>query len=168
MEPIASSWLFTTLFTTIPFAIAGFFFFIRNGRRDGFKRFIRLFIIIFSLALSIGTIVNSIIGIALSVDISYADRHECCWVALGLGIGALVVSVIGLVCNLISYLHFKRDQRRIRKTRVQTNVETKSVIEKSSNDMSYIEEIKQLKELLDMGAITQEEYDEKKKKLLNL
>ena len=30
-----------------------------------------------------------------------------------------------------------------------------------------VEQIKQLKELLDMGAITQEEYDEKKKEILN-
>ena len=33
---------------------------------------------------------------------------------------------------------------------------------------SDLDEIKKLKELLDCGAITQEEYDAKKKQLLNL
>lgn len=39
---------------------------------------------------------------------------------------------------------------------------------KSSSEDDNLEKIKKLKELLDMGAITQEEFDEKKKKLLNL
>ncbi|MEM3026932.1 MAG: SHOCT domain-containing protein [Thermoproteota archaeon] len=30
----------------------------------------------------------------------------------------------------------------------------------------FLEELKKLKELLDIGAITQEEYEEKKKKIL--
>ena len=36
------------------------------------------------------------------------------------------------------------------------------------NSISYLEEIKALKELLDIGAITQEEFDAKKKELLGL
>lgn len=36
------------------------------------------------------------------------------------------------------------------------------------NIKSPIEQVKDLKELLDIGAITQEEYDKKKKELLNL
>lgn len=39
-------------------------------------------------------------------------------------------------------------------------------VEKSSNDP--IEEVKKLKELLDMGILTQDEFDKKKKELLNL
>lgn len=38
------------------------------------------------------------------------------------------------------------------------------IIKKDSN----LDEIKKLKELLDMGAISQEEFDKKKKELLNL
>lgn len=41
--------------------------------------------------------------------------------------------------------------------------------EKSENNTSNpYEEVKQLKELLDMGIITQEEFDLKKKELLKL
>ena len=36
------------------------------------------------------------------------------------------------------------------------------------NNVSAADEIRKYKELLDMGAITQEEYDAKKKQLLNL
>ena len=39
---------------------------------------------------------------------------------------------------------------------------------KQSNNLDNIEEIKKYKELLDMGVITQEEFDTKKKELLNL
>ncbi|MCB2295824.1 SHOCT domain-containing protein [Clostridium algoriphilum] len=35
-----------------------------------------------------------------------------------------------------------------------------------SESLSSLDEIKKLKELLDMGSITQEEYDAKKRKLL--
>lgn len=38
----------------------------------------------------------------------------------------------------------------------------------TSNNSDAIEQVKQLKELLDMGALTQEEFDKKKKELLNL
>lgn len=39
---------------------------------------------------------------------------------------------------------------------------------KKPSDESNYDEIKKLKNLLDIGAITQEEFDEKKKQLLNL
>lgn len=38
--------------------------------------------------------------------------------------------------------------------------------ESQKDNFDYIEEIKRLKDLLDCGAITQEEYDTKKAKLL--
>lgn len=44
--------------------------------------------------------------------------------------------------------------------------EEKNIFE--SNSTGYISEIKSLKDLLDMGAITQEEFDQKKKELLGL
>ena len=47
----------------------------------------------------------------------------------------------------------------------KTNELLKQQLEKE-NGSSNLEELKKLKELLDMDAITQEEYDEKKKKLL--
>ena len=38
----------------------------------------------------------------------------------------------------------------------------------TTTQQSPIEEIKQLKELLDIGAITEDEFNQKKKELLNL
>ncbi|RIM75354.1 SHOCT domain-containing protein, partial [Staphylococcus xylosus] len=46
-----------------------------------------------------------------------------------------------------------------------SNTDTKK---ESSSISQNLNEIKQLKELLDMDAITQEEFDLKKKELLNL
>ena len=37
-----------------------------------------------------------------------------------------------------------------------------------NSEVSVVDEIKKYKELLDMGAITQEEYEKKKKELLNI
>lgn len=56
--------------------------------------------------------------------------------------------------NLKSYEHY---QERMLKNSA-----------KESNTNSSLDEIKKLKELLDCGAITQEEFDSKKKELLNL
>lgn len=49
-------------------------------------------------------------------------------------------------------------QRSVSANRVQTG----------SDDANAIEQVKKLKELLDIGALTQEEFDKKKKELLNL
>lgn len=46
--------------------------------------------------------------------------------------------------------------------------ETQVMVTNKSSDLSMANAIKQFKELLDMGAITQEEYDRKKKELLGL
>ena len=43
-----------------------------------------------------------------------------------------------------------------------------SKLNKNNNPKSNLDEIKKLKELLDMGAINQEEFDKKKKELLEL
>lgn len=52
-----------------------------------------------------------------------------------------------------------------RKNSVVHNVQPAPVV---INNSSNADEIKKYKELLDMGAITQEEFDQKKKELLNL
>lgn len=46
--------------------------------------------------------------------------------------------------------------------------EKKEEVNESSNESIPYEAIKQLKELYDMGAITEEEFNQKKKELLNL
>lgn len=47
----------------------------------------------------------------------------------------------------------------------QANIENKKL---SNNPIESLDELKKYKELLDMGAITQEEYDTKKKEILKL
>lgn len=49
-----------------------------------------------------------------------------------------------------------------------TNISLLGENESAPSDKSSADELKKHKELLDMGAITQEEFDEKKKQLLNL
>lgn len=57
--------------------------------------------------------------------------------------------------------YFKLDEEK-------TNENINKLVDKdSSKPRSNLSEIKELKELLDMGAITQEEYDTKKKEILN-
>ena len=46
--------------------------------------------------------------------------------------------------------------------------EFKKIQEANTNSLSSADELKKFKELLDMGVITQEEFDAKKKQLLNL
>ena len=60
------------------------------------------------------------------------------------------------VLSVISDLLLKRQE------------ETKTTASKSSENLSTAEELKKMKELLDMGIITQEEFDAKKKQLLGL
>lgn len=48
------------------------------------------------------------------------------------------------------------------------DTETDNISVEQKNDADPYEEIKKVKELLDMGIITQEEFDEKKKQLLGL
>ena len=45
---------------------------------------------------------------------------------------------------------------------------TKAVVEETQVENSTAEQLKKYKELLDMGIITQEEFDAKKKQLLGL
>lgn len=70
---------------------------------------------------------------------------------------------------------FKRSNKEINADfeEIKKYIEEFNANQKSNNTVvqnikTPIEQIKDLKELLDMGAITQEEFDKKKKELLNL
>ena len=67
--------------------------------------------------------------------------------------------IIRLMPKVYSYM-----KERINKK--ETNKENNS--KKQTSNSAIIEDIKNFKELLDMGAISQEEYDKKKKQLLDL
>lgn len=69
--------------------------------------------------------------------------------------------IIKIMPQIYSYM-----KKKINRKEKETNNEKNSKNE--TNNSLIIEDIKKYKELLDMGAITQEEYDKKKKQLLDL
>ena len=67
--------------------------------------------------------------------------------------------------NIYRLLHETWDNIRVSKSNVNNNNNRITI----SNDVkSPVEEIKEYKELLDMGIISKEEFEKKKKELLNL
>lgn len=70
----------------------------------------------------------------------------------------------------IKLKHIFKDAARAFCAEVQKGKETKVIVEQPSGDRkaTAAEEIKELKELLDEGILTQEEFDAKKKQILNL
>ena len=95
-------------------------------------------------------------------------NHPCAWVAMGLDIGCISVGVLCLAVTLLLKITQRSVQRSSGPVRYyDAPVEPARPQSKPQpRDMSYIEEIKQLKELLDSGALTQEEYDMLKKEIL--
>ena len=121
------------------------------------QRIICAFLTVVIFGLAIGTLVNEIIG--------YAEEMVCLYVALGLGCGAALLGVIVLIATLTSFE--KKDKTAKEEPREEKREEPVKVSKtKNSGNMDYIAEIKALKELLDDGAITKEEYDKKKKEIL--
>lgn len=76
---------------------------------------------------------------------AYHDIHEECFIFVIIGL------IVGVLIGKFSKKLFST---------LKDN--------KKPSDESNYDEIKKLKNLLDIGAITQEEFDEKKKQLLNL
>ena len=69
----------------------------------------------------------------------------------------------------IYYLHILNRYKRKENNKVfdDKKREHEESVMRTNNRIEYYEEIKELKELLDKGAITQEEYDAKKTEILN-
>lgn len=183
MDTIAGVFTFLAIFLALPLAIVDLSFAsrIRNAAK-GFA----IFLGVAALGLVIGAFVNGIVGAAESRSIyswdyyyGYSDyyyyRHPCCWVCLGLSCGAMLVLAVDTVITFVTL----GVQRKNRRAAAQANIQRENVavqqlvqnkpaeVAKTTGDMSYIEEIKALKNLLDIGAITQEEFDKKKRELLN-
>ena len=190
---IASTFLALAISIDLPLAIVAIIF---HAKKIKPSNAILLFFNIFAFALILGAIINSIVAMAMySAPYSYydsysrtyryyqADIHECTWVAMGLSLGGLVVSLAVMLITLDCV-------RRIRRARKQQIYYSKLNAQKAAqhtaslaskqtpqpeaapekpvnHSMDYIDEIKRLKELLDCGAITQEEFDAKKKQLLS-
>lgn len=75
--------------------------------------------------------------------------------------GGLALSII----TLSVAVHYRRKENN--KIFDDKKKEHEESVKKTNNYIEYYDEIKKLKELLDSGAITQEEYDIKKSEILN-
>ena len=73
---------------------------------------------------------------------------------------ATLCLILGIFIPLVAYI--------IMQDRINTICTTKVEVEKEKTENSSIDQLKQYKELLDDGVITQEEFDAKKKQLLGL
>lgn len=96
----------------------------------------------------------------ITIIVYYVNKSMEIWLIIFLlaaGIICLLSFAISLA-NISEAVAYRRQNRTIKV--ISTNETSKK------HNVDYIEEIKMLKELLDSGAITQEEFDAKKKQLL--
>ena len=163
------------LFTSLSFSLAlpaAIVSLVFSGKLKGLAKGLSIFLSVLVLALCLGTLVNGLIGNALSEYVTYAGytyfhRHPCEWVCMGLSCGSLLAAVLAVVTTFVALgmqrkSNLSKEQFNDRLTRI----ENQSVKAQPDSSKDYIDEIKRLKELLDMGAITQEEFDTKKAELL--
>lgn len=151
---------------SIPLNVVSFVFglMIRNRTRP-----IAVTFPIIGIVLIASAFLSLVISAMLIPSKSYDDSSASSlfgWIALGLSIGAFLVGIV----SIILVFTFRSRYLASIKEEPITVALPKMKDDKpsaSNNSTGYIEEIKQLKELLDSGAITQEEFDKKKKELLN-
>ena len=94
---------------------------------------------------------------------------------VGVGLGTIIVDTIrekfsithNIACvrNIYEVLHEALDEAKKAQKQTAFNMNTSADAQQVK---SPVEQVKELKELLDMGAITQDEFDRKKKELLGL
>ena len=173
---IASTFLSLTITIAFPLAIIALAFHIKKLKPViPFLFFLNLI----AIGLSIGAFVNAIIGMALYVParsyyndytrrIVYYDEsiHECAWVALGLCLGAIALGLVVMIATFICIRKRRNLLYRVKQKQQTLQQATNQTI--TNNKTDYIDEIKRLKELLDCGALTEEEFTAKKKQLLGL
>lgn len=93
----------------------------------------------------------------LLYELNYEIREMVSWepiivVLVGICIGTIIGTIVVFMIKSLS----------------ANNAIVNTIKSKSQSHDSTTDELKKLKELLDMGAISQEEFDAKKKQLLNL
>ena len=96
----------------------------------------------------------------ITIVVYSANKSMEMWLILFL----IIAGIICLLSFAISLANISEAVAYRRQNRTIKVISTNETSEKHNVD--YIEEIKMLKELLDSGAITQEEFDAKKKQLL--
>ena len=133
---IASTFLALAISIDLPLAIVAIIF---HAKKIKPSNAILLFFNIFAFALILGAIINSIVAMAMySAPYSYYDSysrtyryypediHECTWVAMGLSLGGLVVSLAVMLITLDCV-------RRIRRARKQQIYYSKLQAQKQHN-----------------------------------
>lgn len=174
-DSIGIIFLMLAIFVGIPLFVTSLIFSIKLR---GKLRFIPRILAILVGALTLAAIINCSIGIesysdtrtyhsTIAGEIYYNAfhwRHPCSWVGMGLCCGAMLFGIAALTLALI-FRHMEKVKRLENPEPVQNK---QRVVHRTNRSvgLNYIDEIKQLKELLDCGAITQEEYDAKKKEAL--
>lgn len=163
MDHLSFISLLLTGLIALPLAIVAFILSFKLKR--GWKAF---FIFASSLIFVLVAIVipNASIGLCTSRLVWYSDTYDSFYiwyrsdytiVAFVFAINAVVLSLIALFGTLILLRLEPRDSSKLV---VKPTTVTKQI------NSNYIEELKQLKELLECGALTQEEFDSKKKEVL--
>ena len=157
---IATSILFLVLSVLLNLPLACYSAYLASkGKNQNVKNFSYfLLVIIFGLIVA-STVLNAI-GI---------DDYVCSWVGFGLFLGATVLNLFDFCIN-ISYrgdVEKNTSGSDLQEHVINTRKEESKSQTKPARSMDYIAELKALKELLDCGALTQEEFDMKKKEILN-
>lgn len=106
--------------------------------------------------LIIGIIITAISTIVCPIIASSKGRSVVGWLFGGFLLGGIGLIIVACLSNLN-----KEAERRAE----QMEAEDMGYLA-AKNQLTPYDEIRKLKELLDMGAITQEEFDQKKKQLL--
>ena len=162
-----------SLLVTLPITLVSFFWLKKMNKKNIFVTVL----VAFTLLLTLAAIVNCLIGSLLSYDSSpraafidyvhggtyevYHYQHICVWIGFGFAIGALFFSLVSIVTVWLIR------SKNLNNKPAQTIVKNQPVQQKRVNtNYSYIDEIKELKKLLDSGVITQSEFDMKKKQIL--
>ena len=158
MDTLVIIFLPLTEAIALPFVVLSFIFGSKVERTP--KAFV-LFFTILSTLLVVGATVTLLIGDATSgyyvntynedIDVYY-HRSACVWVGMGLAIGAIVFSAVTFIVGNSIRIYQSKNR----------------VPQSTNNQSNNIGIIKELYELYKCGAITQEEYEAKKKDLLKL
>lgn len=97
---------------------------------------------------------------------SQITTTESAWMHFEVNLTLLIIA--SLAFTVVGIMSIKEERQKQREKSMQNlgTVISKSVTKPATSSVSTANELKQYKELLDMGAITQAEYEAKKKELL--
>lgn len=124
----------------------------------------------FSLVFVVASFICATVALEIGTKSGYNSVHTLVYAALFLGIFAFLTSLGSLALTFLLYFTGKARYRRLANGEPVYGQTTKTVIynePKVDSNGDYLEQLKRLKELLDSGAITQEEYDLLKKQKID-